>query len=491
MRIIILGAGQVGSSIAANLSVEDNDISVVDIDATRLRELQERLDIRVVLGHASHPRTLIRAGIEDADLLIALTNADETNMVACQVAYSLFRTPTKVARIRASDYLAHPELFTSEHTPIDVLISPEALVMNHILRLIEYPGALQVLDFADGRAQLVATRAFPDGPLVGRELKSLADKLPSGVDARVAAIFRNEQAIIPEGDTVIEVDDVVFFLAATKHIPLVMRELRRVDRPASRILLAGGGNIGQALAGSLERDHHVKIVERDPARAEAIAENLDTTIVLVGDAADEELLHEEGIDETDVYCALTNDDEANILSSMLAKRMGASKVITLINRPAYVDLVESDRIDVAVSPREATAEEIIRLTRDGHTENVAIIDNDRAEVLEIEIGGRPGRRRGRLLVETVRSGSQSDPPAVRQDQVDGHPFEPAVESHGIIELIEPLPDLEEQLLQPVLGPPGIAAAHPPQQREHARRVLPVDPVECVPASVPRGGDQAL
>lgn len=419
MRIIILGAGQVGSSIAANLSVEDNDVSVVDIDATRLRELQERLDIRVVLGHASHPRSLIRAGIEDAELLIALTNSDETNMVACQVAYSLFKTPTKVARIRASDYLAHPELFTSEHTPIDVLISPEALVTGHIRRLIEYPGALQVLDFAGGRAQLVATRAFPDGPLVGRELKSLADNLPAGVDARVAAIFRNEQAIIPEGDTVIEVDDVVFFLAATKHIPLVMRELRSVDSPASRILLAGGGNIGQALAAALERDHHVKIVERDPARAEAIAENLDTTIVLVGDAADEELLHEEGIDETDVYCALTNDDEANILSSMLAKRMGAGKVITLINRPAYVDLVESDRIDVAVSPQQVTIGALLTHIRKGHVVKVHSLRRGAAEAIEAIAHGDPGRSKvvGRAIGEIELPPGTTIGGVVRGDEV--------------------------------------------------------------------------
>ena len=391
MQIIILGAGQVGTGMARSLSQEDFDITVVDTDPVRLRELQEKLDIRTVLGHGAHPQTLIRAGIEDAELLIALTNSDETNMVACQVAYSLFNTPTKVARVRAADYLAHPELFTREHAPIDVLISPEGLVTDHIQRLIEYPGALQVLDFADGRAQLVGTRAFYDGPLVGHELKELREKLPDNVDARVAAIFRKDVPIIPEGDTVIEVDDIVFFLAARDDIPVVMRELRRMGGPANRILLAGGGNIGASLARRLERTHHVKLIERDAARAELIAEDLDTTIVLVGDCADEDLLHEEGIDEIDVYCALTNDDEANILSSMLAKRMGADKVITLINRPAYVDLVESDRIDVAVSPQQVTIGALLTHIRRGHMVRVHSLRHGAAEAIEAVAHGRPGQ----------------------------------------------------------------------------------------------------
>lgn len=391
MQIIILGAGQVGTGMARSLSMEDNDITVVDVDSKRLSALQEKLDIRTVQGHAAHPQTLIRAGIEDADLLIALTNSDETNMVACQVAYSLFNTPTKVARIRSTDYLNHPELFTREHTPIDVLISPEQLVTEHVHRLIEYPGALQVLDFAGGRAQLVATRAYPDGPLVGREVRSLRDKLPDDVDARIAAIFRDDQALIPKGDSLIEVDDIVFFLAARDDIPLVMKELRRMSGPANRIVLAGGGSIGAGLAAKLERNHHVKIIEQDPARAEQIADDLDTAIVLVGDCADEDLLHEEGINEVDVFCALTNDDEANILSSMLAKRMGADKVITLINRPAYADLVDSDRIDVAISPQQITIGGLLTHIRKGDMVRVHSLRRGAAEAIEAVAHGQPGQ----------------------------------------------------------------------------------------------------
>lgn len=419
MKIIILGAGQVGSGMAHSLSREENDISVVDTDPERLRELQEKLDIRTVLGHASRPETLIRAGIEDTELLIALTNSDETNMIACQVAYSLFNTPTKVARIRATDYLAHPELFTREHTPIDYLISPEKLVTDHVQRLIEYPGALQVLDFADGRAQLVATRAVREGKLVGRALKSLPDELPAGVDARVAAIFRRDEAIIPEGDTVIEVDDMVFFLAPTQEIREVMATFGGTAGPARRVLLAGGGNIGAALARRLERNLHVKIIERDEARAERIAEGVDTSIVLVGDCANEDLLREEGIDEMDVYCALTNDDEANILSSMLAKRMGAHKVITLINRAAYVDLVESDRIDVAVSPQQITIGALLALIRKGHMVRVHSLRQGAAEAIEVVAHGDPGRSRivGREIGAIALPESTTIGAVVRGDEV--------------------------------------------------------------------------
>ncbi len=419
MRIIILGAGQVGSGMAHSLSHEQNDISVVDIDTARLRQLQEKLDIRTVAGQASHPQTLIRAGIEDAELLIALTNSDEVNMVACQVAYSLFNTPTKVARVRAGDYLAYPELFNRENTPIDVLISPEKLVTDHIHRLINYPGALQVLDFAEGRAQMVAARALRDGPLVGRALHSLPDQLPTGVDARIAAIFRNDLAIIPEGETVIEVDDLVFFLAPTGEIPDVMKTFGRTTGPASRILLTGGGNIGAALAKQLERDHHVKIIERDSGRAEQIAEILDTTIVLVGDGADEEVLREEGIDEIDVYCALTNDDEANIISSMLAKRMGAGKVITLINRPAYVDLVESDRIDVAVSPQQITIGALLTHVRRSHMVRVHSLRRGAAEAIEVVAHGEPGRSKiiGRSIGEIELPASSTIGAVVRGDEV--------------------------------------------------------------------------
>ena len=382
MKILILGAGQVGSTVAHSLSTEDNDITVVDTDAVRLKALQDTLDIRAVNGHASHPKTLIRAGIEDADLAIAVTNSDEVNMAACQVAYTLFNTPTRVARVRSAAYTDYPELFAREHSPIDVLISPEQLITQHIAGLIKNPGALQVLDFADGRVQLVATRADAGGLLVGQQLKTLKEHLPAGGDARVAAIYRQGQLVQPDGNTVIAENDTVFFLAARRHIEAMMKELRPLDGPIRRIVLAGGGHIGGSLARQLERDHHVKVIERNPARAEAIAEELETAIVLVGDCADENLLREEAIETTDVYCVLTNDDEANILSSMLAKRLGAGKVLAIINRASYVDLVESSVIDIAVSPQQITIGDVLTHIRRGNIVRVHSLRRGAAEAIE-------------------------------------------------------------------------------------------------------------
>lgn len=381
MKIIILGAGQVGSSVAHNLASESNDITVVDANAGILQDLQDRLDLRTVVGHAAHPEILIRAGVEDADMVIAVTNSDETNMVACQVAYTLFHTPTKIARVRAVEYLNYPKLFAQEALPIDVLISPEQLVTDYIQRLIEHPGALQVLDFADGKVQLVAVRAYHGGMLVGHELRTLRDHMP-GIQTRVAAIFRRGRAIIPEGNTVIEVDDEVFFIAAKKNIRAVMSELRKLEKPVKRVMLAGGGNIGKRLARALEHRYQVKIIEHNAENARAISEQLEKTIVLLGDAADEELLLEENVENTDVFCALTNDDEANILSAMLARRLGAGKVMSLINRAAYVDLMESGVIDIAISPQQATIGSLLAHVRRGDVVVVHSLRRGAAEAIE-------------------------------------------------------------------------------------------------------------
>ena len=381
MKIIILGAGQVGSSVAANLVSEANDITVVDLDPIRLRELQDRFDLRTLEGHGAHPDVLTRAGAEDADMIIAVTNSDETNMVACQVAYTLFHTPTKIARVRAPSFLEQEQLFDGSAFPIDVRISPEQLVTDYVMRLIEHPGALQVTDFAEGRVRLVAVRAYYGGPLVGHELRTLRDHMPH-IESRVAAIYRHDRAIHPEGDTVIEADDEVFFIAAPKHIRSVMSELRRLEKPYKRLIFAGGGNIGTRLARALESHYRVKIIEHDLTRCRQIAETLERTIVLHGDAADEELLLEENIADTDVFCAVTNDDEANILSAMLAKRLGARRVMALINRPAYVDLVQSGPIDVAISPQQATIGSLLRHVRRGDVVMVHSLRRGVAEGIE-------------------------------------------------------------------------------------------------------------
>ena len=382
MNVIILGAGQVGGSLAEHLANESNDITVVDIDVARLRELRDRLDIRTVDGPASHPSTLARAGARDADLLIAVTSSDEINMVACQIATTLFKTPKKIARVRQHDYLTQDRLiFESGAIPIDVLISPEELVTQHIRRMIQQPGALQVLDFADGKAQLVAVKAYYGGPLVGREISVLRSHMPN-VDTRVAAIFRQDRSIIPTGDTVIEADDEVFFIAASQDIRAVMSEMRRLDNPYKRIIIAGGGNIGARLASTIERQFQVKIIERSLDRCQQLARELDNTIVLNGGASDRELLLEENIEDTDIFCALTNDDEANIMASMLAKRLGASKVMTLINNPAYVDLVQGGVIDIAISPQQTTIGALLTHVRRGDVAAVHSLRRGAAEAIE-------------------------------------------------------------------------------------------------------------
>lgn len=383
MKIIILGAGQVGTSVAENLVTENNDVTIVDVNANRLQELQDRLDLRTIVGHASYPDTLRQAGAEDADLILAVTSSDEANMAACQVAYSLFHTPTKIARIRATEFLSHPEIFAQDAIPVDVIISPEQIVASHIQRLIEYPSALQVLDFAGGLVELVAIKAFYGGPMVGHELQTMRDHLP-GIEARVAAIYRGDRPIVPDGDTVIEPDDEVFFLAAKKHIRAVMSEMRKLDKRVKRIMIAGGGNIGLRLASQLESGNYLtKVIELDAAHARKVAEQLNKTIVLLGNAADEDLLLKEGVEDTDIFCAITNDDEANILSAMLAKRLGARKVMSLIKSPAYVDLVESGaNIDIAVSPQQAIIGSLLAHVRRGDVVAVHSLRRGAAEAIE-------------------------------------------------------------------------------------------------------------
>ncbi len=400
MKIIILGGGKVGGTLAENLSSEKFDITLVDSDPVQLHQLRERLDIQTVEGHASHPDVLRRAGAEDADILVAVTSSDEVNMVACQVSFSMFRTPTKIARIRANAYSTRSGFFSREHMPIDVLIHPEQVVTEHIDRLLQHPGALQVLDFAQGRMQLVAVKVYPHGPLAGKAISALRQQLPK-VDTRVAAIFRRDRPIMPQGNTVLEVDDEVFFLAARRDIGPVMSEMRGREKPYKRIMIAGGGNIGERLAGTLERRLHVKLIEFDPARCQVLSGSLDRTVVLNGDATDSELLLEENIENTDIFCALTNDDEANIMSSMLAKQLGARKVLTLINKPAYVDLVQGGQIDVAISPQQATISELLVHVRKADIARIHSLRRGAAEAIEAVAHGdsRSSKMVGRTLDE--------------------------------------------------------------------------------------------
>jgi trk system potassium uptake protein len=411
LKIISLGAGQVGRTAAYHLAREEaNDVTVVDIDERLLRDLQDRIDIRTVQGNAASPRTLETAGARTADMIVALTNSDETNMVACHVAWTLFGTRTKIARIRSRDYTRKGSLFVptdntgptppSPQLPgfaVDMYLSPEEAVTDYIERLIRYPGALQVLDFADGKVRLVGIKALKGGVLVGQPIRELRRHMPKA-EARVAAIYRDGHSIEPDGDTVILSGDEVFFVAATQDIRTVMREMQKLEDPVKRVVIAGGGNIGFRLAQTLEDANQVKIIERDSKRARGISEQLRNTIVLVGDAADEELLVEENIDSADVFCALTNSEEANILSAMLAKRLGAHRVMALISRPAYADLTQIGSIDVAISPQTVTIGSLLAYVRRGDVVQVHSLRRGSAEAMEtVAHGARGGKVVGRPL----------------------------------------------------------------------------------------------
>lgn len=387
MKIIILGAGQVGASVAENLVSEANDITLIDTSAEQLDVLRDRLELRTVIGNAASPSVLRDAGADDADLLIAVTQSDQTNLCACRVAKTLFNLPTRIARLRSTDFADHPELLDGNNFAVDFSICPEQIVTDYIKRLIAFPEALQVMEFAGGVLSLICVRAFEGGPLVGHPLKALRYHMPN-VEVRIAAIYRGDgEAIIPEGDTMILPGDEVFCLASTVHIRQVMREIRREDRPIRRIIIAGGGNIGLRLARGIEDDHNVKVIEFDRHRAQFLANQLHRALVLRGDATDEKLLDNEGIDEVDMFLALTNDDEDNIMSASLAKRMGAHRTLALINRKSYVDLVQGGPIDIAISPAQTSIGSLLAHVRQGDVVAVHSLRRGAAEALEIIVHG--------------------------------------------------------------------------------------------------------
>ena len=392
MKIIILGAGRVGSSVAESLVSEANDITVIDTDGPRVADLQDRYDLRGLVGNATLPSVLKEAGAEDCDMLIAVTSTDETNLVACKIAADLYNVPTRIARVRNTELQAHPELTGEQGFRATHIIWPEQSVTDYLLKLVEFPEALQVLEFAGGAASLIAVRAFAGGPLVSHPIQDLRTHIPN-IDTRIVAIFRNDRSIACDGTTMIQPGDEVFFLAASEHIRSVMSELRRMDKPVRRVMLAGGGNIGLRLARALDTgdgldnpsgSFNVKLIEFDKRRCEQLASQLSSRVlVLNGDATDEDLLAEEGVGECDLFCALTNDDENNIMSALLAKRLGARRTIALINRKSYGELMQGGQIDIAISPSHATLSSLLRHVRRGDVVAAHSLRRGAAEALEI------------------------------------------------------------------------------------------------------------
>ena len=382
MNILILGAGQVGSTTAKQLAKEeDNEITIVDINPDKLSKLSNTTDLRVVEGNASYPNILKAAGADTADMLVALTSSDEVNMIACQIASTLFNTQTKIARIRASEYSDNQDLFSETEIPVDYYINPEELITNYIAELIQHPGAFQVLDFAEGRMRMVGVRTKQQGFLVGNPISALHQHL-GNEKVRIAAIYRDGDIINIDGNTIIKEKDEVYFIAAPEDIDDLIIEFSQDHERVRSVVIAGGGKIGLKLAARLERNNHVKLIEKSIARAKELAEQLDTTIVLKGDAADDVLLTEENINNTDVFVAVTNSEEANLLSSMVAKKLGTKKVFALINKTSYSGLAEAETIDVSFSAEEITISSLLSHVRKGDVVKVHTLKRGNAEALE-------------------------------------------------------------------------------------------------------------
>nr|WP_297357892.1 Trk system potassium transporter TrkA [uncultured Caldimonas sp.] len=387
MNIIILGAGRVGESVAENLVSERNDITVIDTNPQRVRELQDRMDLRGVVGNGIQPSVLQEAGAQDADMLIACAPLDETNLVTCKIAHDLFSIPTTIARVRSPEFVDGSTLMGKAGFAVDRVICPEASLTRYIRKLIEYPEALQVLEFAEGLVSLIAVRAVSGGALVRHTISELPSLVPEA-DMRIVSIYRRDpegpdRQVMCEGATRVEPGDEVFVLAATGHIRTVLEALRRRDRPVKRVMIAGGGRVGLRLARLLQGDYRVKLIEHNAVRCEYLAAQLAAdTLVLCGDSTDEELLEEENVHDMDLFLALTNDDEDNIMSCLLAKRMGAKRVLALINRKAYADLVQGTEIDIALSPAQAVIGELLAHVRRGDVEAVHSLRRGAAEALE-------------------------------------------------------------------------------------------------------------
>jgi trk system potassium uptake protein len=405
MNILILGAGRVGESVAESLASERNDITVIDVDPKRLAVLQDRLDLKGVAGNGIQPSVLRDAGIEDADLFIACAPLDETNLVACKVAHQMFNVPTTIARIRSPEFQDDVPLTTArEGFAVDQVICPEDSVTRTIRKLIEYPEALQVLEFAEGMLSLVAVRAVAGGPLVQHSLSEIPQLVPA-TDMRIVAIYRQDNAITElTGTTRIEPGDEVFVLAATDKLRTVLAALRKMDRPVKRLMIAGGGKVGLRLARQLRGEVQMKILEVNRARCDYLATQLPADVLILnGDSTDEELMGDENVQDMDLFVALTSDDEDNIMACLLAKRMGARRVLALINRKAYADLVQGTTIDIALSPSHAVIGELLAYVRRGDVEAVHSLRRGAAEALEAIVRGDKGscRMAGRRIEEVA------------------------------------------------------------------------------------------
>ena len=379
MKIVILGAGRIGSSLARNLSNSNYEVCIVDEDKNKLSDLEDKLDIMTVEGHASHLNTLKKSGLDNGATLLAVTSNDEVNIVACQLAKKVFKVKKTICRFRDDVYFDQLSVFGEG--VIDIPISPEDEITSHLKELIDHPGSNQIESFANGKVKLVSVKAKKKGKLVGRELKGIKEDMPN-IDAFVPTIYRKGNPFIPSGETIIKENDEIYFISSESNIGAIVDEFRDHEEQYSRIMIAGGGKVGFSLAKDLEKDYNVKLIDSNPERCMKLSKELDKTIVLSGSATDESLLKSENISNIDIFCALTDDDETNVMSSLLAKKMGAKKTMIILNNPSYLGLVPGF-IDIYIAPYRLTVSSVLQDLRDSDVaQDVILKVNPGAEAIE-------------------------------------------------------------------------------------------------------------
>jgi len=379
MKIVILGAGRIGGSLARNLSNSNYEVCIVDEDKNKLSDLEDKLDIMTVEGHASHLNTLKKSGLDNETTLLAVTSNDEVNIVACQLAKKVFKVKKTICRFRDDVYFDQLSVFGEG--VIDIPISPEDEITSHLKELIDHPGSNQIENFANGKVKLVSVKAKKKGKLVGRELKGIKEDMPN-IDAFVPTIYRKGNPFIPSGETIIKENDEIYFISSESNIGAIVDEFRDHEEQYSRIMIAGGGKVGFSLAKDLEKDYKVKLIDSNPERCMKLSKELDKTIVLSGSATDESLLKSENISNIDIFCALTDDDETNVMSSLLAKKMGAKKTMIILNNPSYLGLVPGF-IDIYIAPYRLTVSSVLQDLRDSDVaQDVILKVNLGAEAIE-------------------------------------------------------------------------------------------------------------
>lgn len=392
MQVIICGAGKVGRSIAQQLSRENNSVTIIDKNNTIIEELNNSTDVRGMVGYASHPSVLKAAGADDCDMIIAVTYSDEVNMVACQVAHSLFKIPMKVARVRHPDYLDSKwdDLYLNENMPIDVKISPETEVANAIMRRLHVPGAMDSVHFINGNMQMLGIKCEPESSFSSLPIKIINEKLIKN-NVSLLGISQNNKFLLANSNGVLHDNDIIYILSNIENTTKILPLLGHHEKEARKIIILGGGNIGLTIAQSIEKESKrvkVKIIELDKQRCEYIFNFLEKTVIVNGSGLSKDILSECNIEMTETFVAVTNDDKVNILASLLAKKMGAKRTITLVNNNNYIPMLENLDIDVLLNPRETTVSSILRYIRSGKINNAYSLIDGNVEIIEAEIDGK-------------------------------------------------------------------------------------------------------